>query len=62
MINGLVEHIVTVEESTSIEWVKTIPVLMQQGRIAQSEGHLTRKSEVLGLIHSLATYFRFSFR
>ena len=27
------------------------------GRIAQSVGHLTRKSEVLGLIPGLATYF-----
>ena len=32
------------------------------GYIAQSIGHLTRKSEVLGSIPSLATYFRFSFR
>ena len=32
------------------------------GGIAQSVGHLTRKSEVLGSIPSLATYFRFSFR
>ena len=32
------------------------------GRVAQSVGHLTRKSGVLGSIPSLATYFRFSFR
>ena len=32
------------------------------GRVAQSVGHLTRKSEVLGSIPGLATYFRFSFR
>ena len=31
------------------------------GHVAQSVGHLTRKSEVLGLIPGLATYFRFSF-
>ena len=31
------------------------------GRIAQSVGHLTRKSGVLGSIPGLATYFRFSF-
>ena len=31
------------------------------GRVAQSVGHLTRKSGVLGLIPGLATYFRFSF-
>ena len=29
------------------------------GRVAQSVGHLTRKSEVLGSIPGLATYFRF---
>ena len=32
------------------------------GRVAQSLGYLTRKSEVLGSIPSLASYFRFSFR
>ena len=32
------------------------------GRVAQSVGHLNRKSGVLGLIPGLATYFRFSFR
>ena len=30
--------------------------------LAQSEGHLTRKSGVLGSINGLATCFRFSFR
>ena len=34
----------------------------EPGRIAQSVGHLTRKSGVLGSIPGLATYFRFSFR
>ena len=32
------------------------------GRVAQSVGHLTRKSGVLGSIPGLAKYFRFSFR
>ena len=32
------------------------------GRVAQSLGHLTRKSEVLGSIPGLAVFFRFSFR
>ena len=32
------------------------------GRVAQSVGHLTRKSEVLGSIPAMATYFRFSLR
>ena len=31
------------------------------GRVAQSVGHLTRKSEVLGSTPGLATYFRFYF-
>ena len=33
--------------------------LQGPGRIEQSEGHLTRKSGVLGSIPGLATYFRF---
>ena len=32
------------------------------GRVAQSVGHLTRKSDVLGSTPGQATYFRFSFR
>ena len=32
------------------------------GRVAQSVGHLTHRSGVLGSIPGLATYFRFSFR
>ena len=35
---------------------------MRPGHVAQSVGHLTLKSEVLGSIPDLATYFRFSFR
>ena len=35
---------------------------VEPGRVAQSVGHLTRKSGVLGSIPGLATYFRFSFR
>ena len=37
-------------------------VKLLSGRVAQSVGHLTRKSGVLGSIPGLATYFRFSFR
>ena len=36
--------------------------MQEPGRVAQSVGHLTRKSGVLGSIPGLATYFRFSFR
>ena len=35
---------------------------VRPGRVAQSVGHLTRKSGVLGSIPGLATYFLFSFR
>ena len=35
---------------------------VEPGRVAQLVGHLTHKSEVLGSIPGLATYFRFSFR
>ena len=38
-----------------------IPILRYQMDRAQSVGHLTRKSGVLGSIPGLATYFRFSF-
>ena len=34
---------------------------LEPGHVAQSVGHLTRKSEVLGSIPGLAPYFRFSF-
>ena len=37
-------------------------VFVSPGCVAQSVGHLTRKSGVLGSIPGLATYFRFSFR
>ena len=36
--------------------------ITKPGRVAQSVGHLTRKSGVLGSIPGRATYFRFSFR
>ena len=35
---------------------------LEVGRVAQSVGHLTRKSGILGSIPGLATYFCFSFR
>ena len=38
----------------------TVP--QKPGRVAQSVGHPTHKSGVLGSIPGLATYFRFSFR
>ena len=41
---------------------KRFILLSPPGCVPQSVGHLTRKSEVLGSIPGLATYFRFSFR
>ena len=40
----------------------TVTGIPRPGHVAQSVGHLTRKSGVLGSISGLATYFRFSFR
>ena len=51
------ETLVTIGDMTYVREVTKLP-----GRVAQSVGHLTRKSEVPGLISGLATYFRFSFR
>ena len=48
----------------NIKIMNTINDLMHTitpGRVAQSVGHLTRKSGGLGSIPGLATYFRFSF-
>ena len=43
--------------------ILSLPILsLLPGRVAQSVGHLTRKSGVLGSIPGRATYFRFSFR
>ena len=41
----------------SVNYIIYVP-----GRVAQSVGHLTRKSGIPGSIPGLATYFRFSFR
>ena len=42
--------------------VITVFISLMPGRVAQSVGHLTHKSGVLGSIPGLVTYFRFSFR
>ena len=39
-----------------------LSLIEKPGRVAQSVGHLTRKSGDLGSIPGLAKYFRFSFR
>ena len=43
-------------------WIIIFTRYLVPGRVAQSVGHLTRKSGVLGSKPGLATYFRFSFR
>ena len=48
-------YLYTYNYSSMVIWFKP-------GRVAQSIGHLTRKSGVPGSIPGLATYFRFSFR
>ena len=50
--------------SRAKDWVSVDcgTITKRPGRVAQSVGHLTRKSGVLGSIPGLATYFRFSFR
>ena len=45
----------------ALVYLSYISYLLELGRVAQSVGHLTRKSGVLGSIPGLATYFRFSF-
>ena len=55
----------TFESQSSIFQGREFMVLIycqMPGRVAQSVGHLTRTSGVLGMIPGLATYFRFSFR
>ena len=49
------------KNAESLDTFILIIPLQKPGQVAQSVGHLTRMSEVLGLILGLATYFRFSF-
>ena len=53
---------VLVRQDTVLFILYELFTLTIEGRVAQSVGHLTRKSGVLGSIPGLATYFRFSFR
>ena len=48
-------------KSKSVFGQSKVLLAQMPGRIAQSVGHLTHKSGVLGSIPGLATYFRFSF-
>ena len=51
----------SIRSETSVNSFKLKLKQHEPGRVAQSVGHLTRKSGVLGSIPGLATYFRFSF-
>ena len=53
----IVNYIIVYFDDPSLSKVSSAAPL---GRLAQSVGHLTRKSEVLGSVPGLATYFRFS--
>ena len=48
------------EIANSVLW--SLFMTSKPGRVAQSVWHLIYKSEILGSIPGLATYFRFSFR
>ena len=48
--------------SVRMSRANTTETVYKPGRVAQSVGHLTSKSGVLGSITYMATYFRFSFR
>ena len=57
--------IIALRSSANLKRQEILPVHVfwpTPGRVAQSVGHLTRKSGVLGSIPGRATYFRFSFR
>ena len=56
-LNGLVKNAKKMTKNNFRILKKNTP-----SRVAQSVGHLTRKSGVLGSIPGLATYFRFTFR
>ena len=55
-------YIVKILKFGTPQTIAIIVLKIEPGRVAQSVGHLTRKSGVLGSISGLATYFRFSFR
>ena len=62
---GVLDEILNLIESVSGDfpsYSQSCVLLNKLGCVAQSVGHLTRKSEVLGSISGLATYLRFSFR
>ena len=44
------------------QFPRRIRLKLESGRVAQLVGHLSHKSEILGSIPGLATYFRFYFR
>ena len=61
----VVQSIISLTSSLRGQFVKCFKTLLptkMPGCVAQSVGHLTRKSEVLGSIPGQAPYFRFSFR
>ena len=61
-LNHLNEMVLLMGHNLCFKEYGKLSLNYQPGRVAQSVGHLTRKSGVLGSIPGLATYFRFSFR
>ena len=61
-MNPEVHFVVHFESVFRVYLNRPTSLSLQPGSVAQSVGHLTRKSGVLGSIPGLATYFRFSFR
>ena len=62
LLNILIYNKIIKQTVKTAVHVQNMSGLDMPGRVAQSVGHLTRKSGVLGSIPGLATYFRFSFR
>ena len=58
----LVDIVNRLNSLINLRFLSIVTFSLAPGRVAQSVGHLTRKSGVLGSIPDLATYFRFSFR
>ena len=60
-ISGFLKQIIFLDSFSSVLLIEQDQSVWP-GRVAQSVGHLTCKSRILGSIPGLATYFRFSFR
>ena len=62
LLRHQVQALLGLQNTVVIHYLRHKYLKEPPGRVAQSVGHLTHKSGVLGSIPGLATYFRFSFR